>query len=89
MNRRFLLAASAALALGTGFAAPAAAQAVDFKGKTITIVIPFGVGGGSDVWGRFNATLLQKHLPVTKRFITWQLPHKMFTPLHQACFIRQ
>ena len=61
MNRRSLLAASAALALATGFAVPA--QAVDFKGKTITMVIPFGVGGGSDVWGRFNAQLLQKHLP--------------------------
>ena len=61
MNRRFLLAASAAIALTTGL--PAQAQSVDFKGKTITMVIPFGVGGGSDVWGRFNATLLQKHLP--------------------------
>ncbi len=61
MNRRFLLAASAAIALTTGL--PAQAQTVDFKGKTITMVIPFGVGGGSDVWGRFNATLLQKHLP--------------------------
>ncbi len=61
MNRRFLLAASAALALSAGLAQPA--SAVDFKNKTITMVIPFGVGGGSDVWGRFNAQLLQKHLP--------------------------
>ncbi len=61
MHRRFLLAATAAVALGAAFVQPA--SAVDFKGKTITLVIPFGVGGGSDVWGRFNAQLLQKHLP--------------------------
>ena len=61
MNRRFLLAATVAVALGAAFVQPA--LAVDFKGKTITMVIPFGVGGGSDVWGRFNAQLLQKHLP--------------------------
>jgi tripartite-type tricarboxylate transporter receptor subunit TctC len=61
MNRRFLLAATAAVALSATLAQPAAAT--DFKGKTITMIIPFGVGGGSDVWGRFNANLLQKHLP--------------------------
>ena len=61
MHRRFLLAATAAVALGAAFVQPV--SAADFKGKTITMVIPFGVGGGSDVWGRFNAQLLQKHLP--------------------------
>ena len=61
MHRRFLLAATAALTLGACFAQPS--TAADFKNKTITMVIPFGVGGGSDVWGRFNAQLLQKHLP--------------------------
>lgn len=61
MLRREFLTLAAVASLAGGFAQPAAA--VDFKGKTITMVIPFGVGGGSDVWGRFNATLLQKHLP--------------------------
>lgn len=41
----------------------ASAQTVDFAGKTVEWVIPFGVGGGSDVWARFNAPLLSKYLP--------------------------
>ncbi|MDO9441562.1 MAG: tripartite tricarboxylate transporter substrate-binding protein [Beijerinckiaceae bacterium] len=62
MLRRSLLAASAALALvaalpHSGHAAP------DFHNKQVTFIIPFGVAGGSDVWGRFNATYLQKYLP--------------------------
>ena len=39
------------------------AQNVSFAGKTIEWVIPFGVGGGSDVWARFNAPFLTKYLP--------------------------
>ncbi|MDB5651299.1 MAG: tricarboxylate transporter [Hyphomicrobiales bacterium] len=62
MNRRSLMVASAAVALMAGWAQPSWAAA-DFTNKTITMVIPFGVGGGSDVWGRFNAALLQKYLP--------------------------
>ena len=48
----------AALALG---ALPA--SAMDFAGKTITIIVPFPTGGGVDLWARFNAPLLSKHLP--------------------------
>lgn len=62
MKRRSLLAATAALAVLA--AMPMRAQAAaDFHGKTVTFVIPFGVAGGSDVWGRFNAGFLQKYLP--------------------------
>jgi tripartite-type tricarboxylate transporter receptor subunit TctC len=51
-------------ALGLGLAATAAgaARAQDFAGKTIEWIIPFAVGGGSDVWARFHAPLLQKYL---------------------------
>lgn len=34
-----------------------------FSGKTIKWVVPFGPGGGTDTWARFNAPLLKKHLP--------------------------
>jgi tripartite-type tricarboxylate transporter receptor subunit TctC len=51
------LVSGLATALGAG-----PAPAADFTGKTITFIIPFAVGGGSDLWGRFNATLLSKHL---------------------------
>jgi tripartite-type tricarboxylate transporter receptor subunit TctC len=43
--------------------ASASASAADFAGKTIDMVIPFAVGGGSDVWGRYNAQFLPKYLP--------------------------
>jgi tripartite-type tricarboxylate transporter receptor subunit TctC len=46
------------------FAAPQnAAAAADFSGKTITWIIPFKVGGGSDVWSRLYAPFFQKYLP--------------------------
>lgn len=49
---------AATLAMG----APAQAQ-VDFSGRTVEWIIPFGTGGGSDTWARFNAPFLSKHLP--------------------------
>ena len=41
----------------------ASAEGVDFKGKTIEIVVPAAPGGGTDVWARFWAPRIQKHLP--------------------------
>ena len=38
-------------------------QGVDFSGKTIKWIIPFKVGGGSDVWSRLYAPFFQKYLP--------------------------
>jgi tripartite-type tricarboxylate transporter receptor subunit TctC len=43
--------------------ASSAAVAADFAGKSIDMVIPFAVGGGSDIWGRYNAQFLPKFLP--------------------------
>lgn len=65
-------AASAALSLGlpTG----AWAQNVDFAGKTVEIVIPFGVGGGSDTWARFNAPFLSKYLPGNPNVVVKNVP---------------
>lgn len=53
-----------ALAL-TGGAAPVAAQSVaDFyKGKTIQVVVGFGVGGGYDLYARALARHLGRHVP--------------------------
>lgn len=61
MKRRAFLAYGLS-ALGFTGLGPSSALAADFAGKTITFVIPFGVAGGSDVWGRFVATYLSKHL---------------------------
>jgi tripartite-type tricarboxylate transporter receptor subunit TctC len=43
--------------------APAVQAEVDFSGKTIEWIIPFQVGGGSDVWARLYAPFFQKYLP--------------------------
>jgi tripartite-type tricarboxylate transporter receptor subunit TctC len=56
LSSTIALAALAGLASGP-------ARAADFTGKTIEFVIPFGVGGGSDTWARFNAPFLAKYLP--------------------------
>ena len=37
--------------------------AVDFSGKTVEWLIPFGAGGGSDKWARYYAPMLSKALP--------------------------
>jgi len=39
------------------------AFAVDFAGKTLEFIIPFGVAGGSDKWARFYAPLMSRALP--------------------------
>lgn len=44
-------------------ALPAAAQNVDFSGKRVEWIIPYGTGGGSNSWARFYQPWLQKHLP--------------------------
>ncbi len=44
-------------------AAPAAQAGSDFSGKKISWIIPFKVGGGSDVWSRLYAPFFQKYLP--------------------------
>jgi tripartite-type tricarboxylate transporter receptor subunit TctC len=36
-------------------AQPVAAQPVDFKGKTVTVIIPSSPGGGTDAVGRMIA----------------------------------
>ena len=43
--------------------APAVQAETDFAGEQITWIIPFKVGGGSDVWSRIYAPYLTKYLP--------------------------
>lgn len=56
------------------FAAPDRAEAVDFSGKTVEWWIPFSEGGGSDVWARFYAPYLAKHLPGQPNVIIRNVP---------------
>ena len=45
------------------FVAVPTSSGADFSRKTIEWIIPFGVGGGSDVWARLYAPFFQKYLP--------------------------
>jgi len=53
------------LLIALSFIAVPNAFSVDFSGKTIEWIIPFDVGGGSDVWARLYAPFLHKYLPGT------------------------
>lgn len=62
IRRGFMvLAATAAMAGNTG--PTATAQAADFKGKTIKVVIGYAAGGGYDRYGRQVARHIGRHLP--------------------------
>lgn len=76
-NRRTFAVKALQLAAATvamAGAAGAHAQGANFAGKTVEIVIPFGVGGGSDVWARFNAPFLSKYLPGNPNVVVKNVP---------------
>jgi tripartite-type tricarboxylate transporter receptor subunit TctC len=55
-------------------AAPAGAQSFDYTGKTVTMVIGFGVGGGYDLWARTVARHIGKHLPGKPTVVPQNMP---------------
>jgi len=64
-------------ALAAAFAAtPARAQsaAEPFVGKTVTMLIGFGTGGGYDLWGRTVARHIGKHLPGKPTVVAQNMP---------------
>lgn len=67
-------AAAVAAAASLAFAAPASAQDVNFAGRTVEWWIPFAEGGGSDVWARFFAPYLSRHLPGNPNVIIRNVP---------------
>jgi tripartite-type tricarboxylate transporter receptor subunit TctC len=78
MGRRTGLFAGAAgivIALGSG-APPAAAQtsAEFYVGKTVSVIIGFGPGGGYDRWGRTVARHIGKHLPGKPTVVAQNMP---------------
>ncbi len=66
-----LLGAAFAAALA---AAPAKAQSPDLSGKTVTLLIGFGTGGGYDLWGRTVARHIGKHLPGKPTVVPQNMP---------------
>lgn len=69
--RNSLPALAVAAVAAAGFAAPAAADAVaDFyKGKTVTVVVAAGPGGGHTKYTQYLAPFLEKHMPGNPNFI--------------------
>jgi tripartite-type tricarboxylate transporter receptor subunit TctC len=59
---RLFLVSALAVAVVLTFGGFAAAK-VDFAGKTVSIIVPFGVGGGTDVSARVYAPYFTKYLP--------------------------
>lgn len=70
----------AAAALGAFVAAaasPAIAQApapAFYAGKTVTLLIGFGSGGGNDIWARMVARHMGRHLPGNPNILPQNLP---------------
>jgi len=59
-----LYAAGLAIAAWTGSPCPGAAEeGASFAGKTITMIIGFGAGGGTDLYGRMLGRYLVRYLP--------------------------
>ncbi len=72
MDRRQFISGALATSLGTTVASPA--SALTFANQSVTVIVPFGVGGGNDLWGRFLASFLQKYLPGTPTVIVKNSP---------------
>lgn len=66
-----LLACLAALVLA---GASTFAQPVSFKGKTVTMIIGYPAGGGTDVSGRLVASVLSRYLPGEPTVVAHRAP---------------
>jgi tripartite-type tricarboxylate transporter receptor subunit TctC len=60
--------------LGSILPASADDVAKFYKGKTISIVVGYAAGGGADLWGRFMARHLGKHVPGEPNVIVQNMP---------------
>jgi tripartite-type tricarboxylate transporter receptor subunit TctC len=58
----------AVLGLSLALAIQALGAAPYYEGKTIEVIIPFPVAGGSDIWIRTIAPYLEKHIPGNPKF---------------------
>lgn len=65
-----------ALPVALAAAQPARADdiAAFYKGKTISIFVGYAAGGGADLWGRFIARHLGKHVPGEPSVIVQNMP---------------
>jgi tripartite-type tricarboxylate transporter receptor subunit TctC len=69
----FAFAAAVAVTLALA-GAPASAQGPNLAGRTVTMLIGFGPGGGYDAWGRVLARHIGKHLPGGPTVVPQNMP---------------
>ena len=75
MQHSKIRSALAALLCASAFAAQSLpSRAADFSGETVEWTIPFGVGGGTDVWARFFAPQLADTLPGKPTVVVLNVP---------------
>jgi tripartite-type tricarboxylate transporter receptor subunit TctC len=53
---------------------PFVANAMDFKGKTITLIVPYTEGGGTDLYARIFVPYLTKYLPGNPTVVIRNMP---------------
>ena len=61
-----MLSVAALLSVALGSNAYAASDDEIYKGKTVTVVIGYSVGGGYDMYGRLLARHMGKHMPASR-----------------------
>ena len=69
MNRLLLCLAAMGLVAG-----PAFAQPLSFKGKTVSMIVGYSAGGGTDVAGRLIASMLGRYLPGEPQVVVQNVP---------------
>jgi tripartite-type tricarboxylate transporter receptor subunit TctC len=57
-----------------GCAGAAAQELISFQGKTITMIVGFAAGGGTDAYGRLVAAFLGKYLPGSPTVVVRNVP---------------
>ncbi|UCH21418.1 MAG: tricarboxylate transporter [Deltaproteobacteria bacterium] len=72
--RKYFLFLGIAFFLVTSITMVPMVEGADFSGKTIKWIIPFNVGGGSDVWARLYSPFLQKYLPGNPIVVVKNMP---------------
>ena len=71
---KFAASAAGIAAALTVLVAPGPAQAQSLAGKSVTMIIGFGPGGGYDAWGRVVARHIGKHLPGNPNVVPQNMP---------------
>ena len=69
-----LAAAFGAVAMASNGVARADSVADFYKGKTVTLVIGYGPGGGYDVFGRLIARFIGNHIPGNPNVVVQNMP---------------